>query len=162
MITFQVGLVHQMRVRKQYKLKKFQGLQEEAEVYWPRKLDDATYACNPSGELDGCDLLDGNSTPYADSSDEDESFEEGTSEQVIGKEDKFSKFDRKSETPTFALGMKFSGKKEFKDAIIKYGLAERKVIKFIKDEGDRIRAKCDWPMCPWVCLLRKTSLARVG
>ena len=115
MITFQVGLVHQMRMRKQYKLKKFQGLQEEAEVYWPRKLDDATYACNPSGELDGCDLLDGNSTPYADSSDEDESFEEGTSDQVIRKEDKFPKFDRKSETPTFALGMKFSGKKEFKD-----------------------------------------------
>ena len=55
--------------------------------------------------------------------------------------------------------MKFNGKKEFKDAIIKYGIAERKVIKFIKDEGDRIRAKCDWPMCPWVCLLKKTSLA---
>ncbi|RLN35314.1 hypothetical protein C2845_PM03G31560 [Panicum miliaceum] len=28
-------------------------------------------------QLDGCDLLDGNSTPYADSSDEAESFEEG-------------------------------------------------------------------------------------
>ena len=127
-----------------------------------KSLDDATYASNHGCGLDGCNLLDGNSTPYADSSDEDESFEEGTSDQVIRKEDKFPKFDRKSETPTFALGMKFNGKKEFKDAIIKYGLAERKVIKFIKDEGDRVRAKCDWPMCPWVCLLRKTSLARVG
>ena len=80
-----------------------------------KSLDDATYACNHDCGLDGCDLLDGNSTPYADSSDEDESFEEGTSDQVITKENKFPKFDRKSETPTFALGMKFSGKKEFKD-----------------------------------------------
>jgi len=90
-----------------------------------------------------CDLVDGNSTPYVDSSDEDESFEEQSGDEVIGKEDQFERFDRKAEVLVFALGMKFSGKKDFKDAIIKYGLATRRVIKFIKDEGDRVRAICD-------------------
>uniref|UniRef100_A0A0A8YLB4 Transposase MuDR plant domain-containing protein n=1 Tax=Arundo donax TaxID=35708 RepID=A0A0A8YLB4_ARUDO len=53
--------------------------------------------------------------------------------------------------------MKFSGEKQFKKAIIKYGLAERRVINFIKDEADRVRAKCDWASCPWVCLLSTNS-----
>jgi hypothetical protein len=53
--------------------------------------------------------------------------------------------------------MKFNSKQEFKQAIINYGLHERKEIKFIKDEGDRARAICSWPFCPWVCLLKKTS-----
>ncbi|WVZ53692.1 LOW QUALITY PROTEIN: hypothetical protein U9M48_004597 [Paspalum notatum var. saurae] len=106
-----------------------------------------------------CDLADGNSTPYLDSSDEDESFEEQSADEVIGKEDRFERFDRKAEVPVFALGMKFSGKKDFKDAIIKYGLATRRAIKFIKDEGDKVRAICDWPLCPWVCLLKKTCMA---
>src|SRR6185295_3734929 len=53
--------------------------------------------------------------------------------------------------------MKFRSKKQFKKAIIKYGLAERKLIKFIKDEADRVRAKCEWQHCPWVCLLSRNS-----
>ena len=65
----------------------------------------------------------------------------------------------KAVVPVFVLGMKFSDKKLFKDAIIQYGIAERKCIKFIKDEGNRVRAVCDWPMCPWVCLLKKTTLS---
>ena len=60
----------------------------------------------------------------------------------------FPRFDRKTYVPKFVIGMKFSDKKEFKDAIIKYGLAERKVMKFVKDEGNRVRAVCDWPFCP--------------
>lgn len=58
--------------------------------------------------------------------------------------------------PNFVRGMKFSGKQEFKRAIIDYGLHEKKEIKFVEDEGDRVRAQCSWPMCPWFCLLKKT------
>ncbi|WVZ93287.1 hypothetical protein U9M48_039281 [Paspalum notatum var. saurae] len=102
----------------------------------------------------GCDLEDGNSTSYADSSEEEEeSFEEASGDEVIGKEDQFHRFDRKAEVPVFALGMKFSGKKDFKAAIIKYGLATRRVIKFIKDEGDRVKLYVTGP-----CVLGKTSM----
>lgn len=54
--------------------------------------------------------------------------------------------------------MKFSYKKEFKVAIIDYGITAMNVMKFIKDEENRVRAICDWPLCPWVCLLKKTTL----
>jgi hypothetical protein len=53
--------------------------------------------------------------------------------------------------------MKFSCKKQFKKAITTYAIAERKVINFAKDDGQRVRAKCDWESCPWVCLLSKNS-----
>ncbi|WVZ91385.1 hypothetical protein U9M48_037565 [Paspalum notatum var. saurae] len=53
--------------------------------------------------------------------------------------------------------MKFSDKITFKEAVMKYALKERKVINFVKDEGYRVRAKCDWPGCPWVCLLSTNS-----
>jgi alpha-galactosidase len=100
---------------------------------------------NEISELEGCDLVDGNSTPYSNSSDEDESFEEGPDGETIRKQDMFPRFDRKANVPKFVIGMKFSDKKEFKDAIIKYGLAERKVMKLVKDEGNRVRVVCDWP-----------------
>ena len=53
--------------------------------------------------------------------------------------------------------MKFSGKKEFKEAIIRYCLHERNVVNFIKDEPTRVKAKCDWAHCPWMCLCFKNS-----
>ena len=34
---------------------------------------------------------------------------------------------------------------------------ERRVVRFIKDEPTRVRAKCDWGQCPWVCLCSKNS-----
>jgi alpha-galactosidase len=53
--------------------------------------------------------------------------------------------------------MKFSAKKEFKDVVIKYSLHERKVVRFVKDDPIRVRAACDWPHCPWVCLCSKKT-----
>jgi hypothetical protein len=147
--------------------KKFKEFKKKSKSGELKNLDDVIYASVSQKEIrqldasqlvDGCDLVDGNSTPYADSNDKNESFEEGSGEEVIGKEDHFHRFDRKAEVPVFAPGMKFSGKKEFKDAIIKYGLGTRRIMKFVKDEGDRVRAICEWPLCPRVCLLKKTTL----
>ena len=49
--------------------------------------------------------------------------------------------------------MKLPGKKDLKNVVREYALAARKVINFAKDEGYIVRAKFDWPTCPWVCLL---------
>lgn len=91
------------------------------------------------------------------SAEEDESYDEDSDGELIKRESEYARFNSKAEVIKFTLGMTFSGKKEFKDAIIRYALKERKEIKFLKDEGVRVRAKCTWPHCPWVCLLRKTS-----
>ncbi|EEE58950.1 hypothetical protein OsJ_10628 [Oryza sativa Japonica Group] len=100
---------------------------------------------------------DGNATPYDDSS-ADDSFEEDSDGQLITKRSKYLRFrGSSSSTPTFTLGQLFDCKKEFKDAVIKHALANRRYVEFVKDEGDRVRAKCEWKLYPWVCLLKKTS-----
>ncbi|XP_039785383.1 uncharacterized protein LOC120651817 [Panicum virgatum] len=98
---------------------------------------------------------DGNETPYADSSDgEEESFDElGSDGEIVSHNNEFPRYKDKGPRFVLCLGMKFAEKKEFKNAVTKYTLDSRKVINFVKDEGYRVRAKCDWPTCPWVCLL---------
>jgi hypothetical protein len=107
------------------------------------------------------DVMDeGNDTPYEDSSDEeDESMDEFDNDgHLVSKENNCVRFKKTSSgTPHFALGMKFRSKKQFKKAIIRYGLAERKVINIIKDEAKRVREKSDWHVCPWVCLLSNNT-----
>ena len=46
--------------------------------------------------------------------------------------------------------MIFSGRVQFKEALVKYGLASRRHLVFPKDEASRIRAKCSWKGCPWL------------
>nr|ABA98502.1 transposon protein, putative, Mutator sub-class [Oryza sativa Japonica Group] len=98
--------------------------------------------------------------PYSAESDSnsDSDYLEDSDGQLITKRSKYPRFrGSSSSTPTFTLGQLFDCKKEFKDAVIKHALANRRYVKFVKDEGDRVRAKCEWKLCPWVCLLKKTS-----
>nr|XP_015646696.2 uncharacterized protein LOC107278277 [Oryza sativa Japonica Group] len=99
----------------------------------------------------------GNETPYANSDEEDSVDEIGSDGEVRTKRSKEPRYKKSEGVPKFELGMKFNCKKQFKKAITKYALAEKKVINFIKDDGQRVRAKCDWHNCPWVCLLSKNS-----
>lgn len=121
------------------------------------QLDDL-FVEGPNTQTGDCTVIEdgGHATPYVKTSDDEESYED-SDVGGIGSVDKYIRFSKKDLVPKRELGMKFSGKKQFKKAIIKYGLAERKVIKFINDEGDRVRAKCDWPTCQWVCLLSTNS-----
>ena len=94
---------------------------------------------------------------HVDSEDED-SFEEIDNDgEVRKRKDHYRRFKCSGEVLKFELWTKFSGKKEFKEAIIRYCLHERKVVRFIKDDPKRVRAKCDWGHCPWVCLFSKNS-----
>jgi alpha-galactosidase len=100
---------------------------------------------------------EGYATPYADSDDEESVEEIGSDGELRKKKEHYKRFKSSEEVPKFELGMKFSGKKEFKEAIITYCLHERNVVNFIKDEPTRVRAKCDWQHYPWVCLCSKNS-----
>lgn len=105
---------------------------------------------------------DGNATPYDDSS-ADDSFEEDSDGQLITKRSKYPRFrGSSSSTPTFTLGQLFDCKKEFKDAVIKHALANRRYVKFVKDEGDRVRAKCEWKLCPGSVFLKRQVGPIVG
>ena len=100
---------------------------------------------------------EGYGTPYLESNDEDSVDELGSDGELRQKKEHYRRFKSSDDVPKFELGMKFSGKKEFKEAIIRYCLHERKVVNFIKDEPTRVKAKCDWAHCPWVCLCFRNS-----
>jgi len=95
-------------------------------------------------QSEGCDTL------YADSDDEYSVEQIGSDGELRRKKQHYKRFSCSDEVPKFELGMKFSGKKEFKEAIIQYCLNERNVVKYVKDEPIRVRAACDWRHCPWV------------
>ena len=130
--------------------RKFKDFKKKFKRGEATSLDDVIYegvASRPGTGQDDED--DGNCTPYVDSTDA-ESVDEGQGSM-------HPRFNKKNPIVNFKLGMKFSSKKQFKKAVIKHGLDERKVIVFAKDDPKRVRAKCDWKGCPWVCLLSNTS-----
>lgn len=89
-------------------------------------------ACN-------ADLNDASDYPDMDTDEEEDIYDEGSDGELLRKERKFPKFDANAAVPTFTVGMPFTDKASFKDAMFKYVLAERKVIKFVKNEGKKCR-----------------------
>lgn len=109
-----------------------------------------------SKNMVGDDNEDGSA--YEDSTDFNDSFDEIDDEgHLIKRESRYPRFSENHEVPQFSLGMKFTDKKQFKEAIIKYGLHERKLIRFKKDDLQRVRTVCYWVTCPWTCLLSDTT-----
>ncbi|KAJ1291664.1 hypothetical protein BS78_02G333400 [Paspalum vaginatum] len=65
-------------------------------------------------------------------------LEGGSDETPCEQSDEYESVEENN-TPSFEIGMKFIGKQEFKEAIMKYRLSERNVIKFTKDDDIRVR-----------------------
>jgi alpha-galactosidase len=102
---------------------------------------------------DNCDCTD------VDTDEDDGSYDETSEGEWFRK---VPKFDANAAVPSFSLGMAFSDKSTFREAVNKYGLAKRKVIKFVKNEAIKCRAVCSWPNCPWVLHLHRHQGHRVG
>jgi alpha-galactosidase len=98
-----------------------------------------------------------NDTPYYDSSDDEASYDEQSDGELVRNNEDLPRYNSKSDVPFFALGMRFRGRKQFRKAIIKHGLADKRAFKFVKNELSRVRVKCTWPNCPWVMLLSKNT-----
>lgn len=133
---------------------KFKNFKKKVKKGEATSLDDVIYDNVASKRENGqVDEDDSNNTPYLDSTDAESVDELGGTEQ----HSMYPRYNKKNHVVKFKLGMKFSSKKQFKKAIIKHGLDERRVIRFIKNDDKRVRAICDWKGCPWVCLLSNTS-----
>ena len=98
-------------------------------------------------------MEDDDDPPLMDSSEEC-SYDDDEGE-AIRRKGRFPRYDNDATFPIFSLGMIFSGRIQFKEALIKYGLATRRHIRFPKDEANRIRAKCSWRGCPWMIFASK-------
>ena len=52
---------------------------------------------------------------------------------------------------SFELGMEFRNLAVFKQAVKDYSIREGVMVKFVKNDSKRCRAKCEDP-CPWVIM----------
>jgi len=100
--------------------------------------------------------LDEPGSPCLDSS-EDYSYEENSDEETIRWKSCENRHDSKAEVPVFSLGMAFRDSRQFKKALVKYGLKAHKSLQFVKDEKTKVRAVCDWASCNWLIYGSKTS-----
>ena len=77
------------------------------------------------------DLEDGGSD-YLNSSD-DYSYGEDSDGETVRWKSTENKYDSKTHVPVFALGMAFRSSRQFKKALIKYGLTTHRHLLFPKD-----------------------------
>ena len=101
------------------------------------------------------DLEDGDSD-YLNSSD-DYSYGEDSDGETVRWKSTENKYDSKTHVPVFALGMAFRSSRQFKKALIKYGLITHRHLLFPKDEKNKVRAVCSWKGCKWLIYGSKTS-----
>jgi hypothetical protein len=58
-------------------------------------------------------------------------------------------YDENADVKEFELGQAFHDSREFKQAVVNYGLKKFHHLLFPKDERTRVLAKCSWLSCPW-------------
>ena len=102
----------------------------------------------PDALFDEVPNLDEPGSPYLDSS-EEYSYGEDSDGEIQRWKSLENRFDSKAEVPVFCLGMAFRCSRQFKKALVKYGLKAHKSLKFVKDEKCRVKAICDWQGCEW-------------
>ncbi|KAF0897659.1 hypothetical protein E2562_000377 [Oryza meyeriana var. granulata] len=149
-------------IHKQYK-----ELKKKIKAGKAGNLDDVDFEGLKSNPImqDGAEQ-GGNDIPYDDSDSEQSIDKIGSDGEVTTRTSQYPRFKDKPGVPQFELGMKFSYKSQFRKAITRYALSDRKVINFIKSDPKRVRAKCDWPSCPSASieslqLVRVNARARV-
>jgi len=102
------------------------------------------------------DNLEDDGSPYFNSSDE-YSYEEGSDGETIRWRSTENRYDSKAHVPMFALGMAFRSSRQFKKALVRYGLTTHRHLLFPKDEKNKVRAICSWKGCKWLIYGSKTS-----
>jgi len=95
-------------------------------------------------------------SPYCDSS-EEYSYEENSEGETDRWKSQENRYDNKAPVPVFALGMAFRCSRQFKKALVKYGLKTHRHLNFIKDEKSKVRAICSWEGCNWLIYGSKTN-----
>ncbi|KAM0930476.1 hypothetical protein ACQ4PT_000928 [Festuca glaucescens] len=91
---------------------------------------------------------DGEEEQFQDSEDE-LSYSEDSDEEVKTRKTKHRVYNENAEVQEFELGPAFTDSRQFKQALINYGLKNFHHLLFPKDERTRVEAKCSFPGCPW-------------
>ncbi|KAM3367759.1 hypothetical protein ACQJBY_016363 [Aegilops geniculata] len=117
--------------------------------------EEEAQACNVTDDFivpETCKLDDdADDTPYFES-DDDLSYDEASDGEVNAvrrRKTTHKVYDGSTDNPQFEVGMAFTDSREFKQALVKYGLKNFHHLLFPKDEKRRVSAKCSWTGCQW-------------
>jgi hypothetical protein len=100
--------------------------------------------------------LDDPGSPYMDSSDE-YSYAENSDGETERWKSLENRYDKKASVPIFSLGMCFKDSRQFKKALVKYGIKTHRHLRFNKDEAKKVRAFCTWAGCKWMIYGSKST-----
>ncbi|XP_056174657.1 uncharacterized protein LOC115667281 isoform X2 [Syzygium oleosum] len=109
--------------------------------------------------VDEAQLVDasGYETEYRYSDDE-ESLQSGLNNKgdeevevaISRRRSRFPSYEQNGTNPVFIIGMTFEDATEFKDAILRYSVAEQRAIKYTKNTKKFVRARCAQKNCNWM------------
>ncbi|OMO51020.1 Transposase, MuDR, plant [Corchorus capsularis] len=73
----------------------------------------------------------------------------------------FLRYNPTLEKPEFETGMVFTDVYQFREALTKYALADQKQLKFVKNDKNRVRVKCDTTdNCPWTIFASDCKISK--
>ncbi|KAK9012084.1 hypothetical protein V6N11_040154 [Hibiscus sabdariffa] len=90
----------------------------------------------------------GDVTNYIHSSDVG-SYDSEEDVEVVCKKSKKVFYDPSKPVPCLALGLIFTSTRPFKDALVNYVVVRRFDYKLVRNENDKVNAKCKGEGCPW-------------
>ena len=131
--------------RKNQRKRKVQ-VEGTADEYNPQNHDEVNRSenCEEEQEPFVAEADDGNGTDYWDSSNDYSAVSTDASDDdhALRKKSKHPVFQVKAEKVYFSLGMRVDSAKQFKEALIKFAVQERREIKLVRNTTKEVRAKC--------------------
>lgn len=108
----------------------------------------------PEKDLEhGNDVEDQGGENFLDNSDveslHEETLEDGSIE-LMRTPARFPRYNENCRTVTFFIGLSFIDHKQFKKALLKYAVQEKRDFKFVKNANSRVRVKCIDDLCKWM------------
>ncbi|XP_039169827.1 uncharacterized protein LOC120294026 [Eucalyptus grandis] len=86
---------------------------------------------------------------YETDGDESLEFDVEPEDEVTRRRSRYPRYDPNCIVPVFTTSMMFDDGRQFKDAVKKHSVVERREIKFVKNEKKFVRAKYVYVNCPW-------------
>ncbi|CAN1313859.1 hypothetical protein LINPERPRIM_LOCUS29104 [Linum perenne] len=73
----------------------------------------------------------------------------------------YLKYDKNSAKPYFETSMTFNSMKDVREAIRKHVIIDRKDVRWVKNDSNRVRLECKWKGCNWLFFASPNNLLKV-
>ncbi|CAN1125828.1 hypothetical protein LINPERHAP2_LOCUS3081 [Linum perenne] len=111
------------------------------------------FLCNNNGDAYESDGFGSDEVGYYDETDSDN--------EIYRMKSLYPKYDKNSTKPYFETSMTFNSMKEVREAIRKHAIIDRKDVRWVKNDSNRVRLECKWKGCNWLFFASPNKLFKV-